>query len=130
MTNILLVLLLTLLTACDGKEEGGGGSSGGITGGNGGSTTSPYTSNDPLFSHQWHLINNGQAAFSKNGGVAGIDINLSKAATSGLKGSGVTIAVSDTGIEIGHEDLSLNYSATGSKNFLLAEAPQFCFLTI
>lgn len=124
MTNFSFVLLLCLLVACDGKEEGGGGQTtgGGTSGGSttGGTTTSPFKSNDPLFDHQWHLVNSGQTSFAKNGGVAGIDINLAKASTNGIKGNGVLIAVSDTGIEIGHEDLSQNYSAAGSKNFLLA----------
>ena len=31
---------------------------------------------DPLFSQQWHLINNGQRAFATSSGTSGVDLNL------------------------------------------------------
>ena len=107
MKNSFFILCLAFLSACNG---GGGGSSSS-------SSSTNFQSNDPLFSQQWHLKNTGQTSFAKEGGTKGIDINLAEAASSGLTGNGVRVGVSDSGIEITHEDLNLNYDLSGSKNF-------------
>jgi kexin len=68
---------------------------------------------DPLYSDQWHLHNNGQSA----GLLAGEDINVEPVWSSGVKGSGVLLAVVDDGLEIGHEDLVANVAADKSWDY-------------
>jgi hypothetical protein len=98
--------------------NGSGGSSG--AGGTAfpGCGTSPFASPDPLFQYQWYIRNTGQAAFSNFGGNANEDIHLCGPSTP--RGTGVTVAVVDTGAESGHEDLgNLDVTGTGttSHNF-------------
>ena len=72
---------------------------------------------DPLFAEQWHLVNTGQTAFSERGGVAGEDLRMTSAIDAGHGGSGVTLAIVDSGLEICHPDLAANAGAGGSYNF-------------
>jgi subtilisin family serine protease/subtilisin-like proprotein convertase family protein len=72
---------------------------------------------NPLVSQQWHLKNIGQTAFADVGGAATMDINVDPAFGLGYTGAGVTVAVVDTGLEIAHEDLSVNVITNGSWNF-------------
>lgn len=72
---------------------------------------------NPLVSQQWYLQNTGQDAFSSRGGLPGIDLNLATTHSKMIRGAGVTIAVIDDGLEIGHPDLSPNI-VPGSRNFL------------
>ena len=44
---------------------------------NGGSDIDPPT--DPLFTHQWHITNTGQTAFSRSAGSVGSDMNMKAA---------------------------------------------------
>jgi len=71
---------------------------------------------DPLYKYQWHLDNTGQTNFATTGGTAGADIDVDSAVISGITGSGVTVAVLDTGLELAHEDLSDNI-VNGSWDF-------------
>ncbi len=63
---------------------------------------------DPLFGNQWHLLNTGQKNFATNAGVAGNDLNLGDAYNDNLTGVGVSIAVSDSGLDLNHEDIDDN----------------------
>lgn len=74
---------------------------------------------DPLTQYAWHLKNLGQKGFSTGAGVAGQDINLAPVIADGGLGTGVRVAVSDTGVEIAHEDLAANLSAGESRNYTL-----------
>ncbi len=56
--------------------------------------------NDPLFGNQWHLKNTGQG-----GGLPGADIKATFAWDLAT-GSGMTIAVIDSGVEPAHNDLT------------------------
>ncbi|MCG7563791.1 MULTISPECIES: S8 family peptidase [unclassified Pseudoalteromonas] len=76
----------------------------------------PLMPGDPLVSHQWHLQNTGQAAFSDRGGKAGEDMNLSLTHALGILGTGVTAAVIDGAVELTHPDLRDNVRP-GSWNF-------------
>lgn len=61
---------------------------------------------DPLFSHQWHLLNTGQ-----NGAVFGVDINVTKVWEE-FTGRGVKVGIWDDGIDYTHQDLAANYDTT------------------
>lgn len=63
---------------------------------------------DPLVSYAWHLQNTGQNAFSSGAGIAGNDLRVLRAHSLGYIGRGIRIAVSDSGIETNHPDLSSN----------------------
>ncbi|WP_047258177.1 S8 family serine peptidase [Chromobacterium subtsugae] len=77
----------------------------------------PLQPGDPLAAQQWHLQNTGQNAFSKRGGVKGVDLNLAFTHLRGIRGVGTTIAVIDDGLEIRHPDLAANI-VPGSKNLV------------
>lgn len=72
---------------------------------------------DPLTQYAWHLRNRGQKTFASNAGTSGQDAKVVDVIRTGITGSGVRIAVSDTGLEISHEDLSGNVYAGGSRNY-------------
>lgn len=74
---------------------------------------------DPLFENQWHLLNTGQKNFATNGGVAGNDLNLGEAYNSRVTGVGVVVAVSDSGLDVDHEDIDDNLFSF-HKNYLLS----------
>ncbi len=74
---------------------------------------------DPLKTEAWHLKNIGQKAFSNISGVPGVDLHMDKTIAEGISGAGIKIAVSDTGIEIKHEDLADNIIPGVSKNYNL-----------
>lgn len=87
------------------------------------STLGPYTITvlgDPLKQYQWHLKNSGQNNFATNIGTSGVDLNLSQATLDGITGVGVKVAVSDSGVEILHEDLSPNIISGASRNYNLS----------
>ncbi len=72
---------------------------------------------DPLFAQQWHLINNGQRAYSTSSGTSGMDLNLRTTFSRSITGTGASIAVSDTGLEISHPDLVSNLHDGNHKNY-------------
>ena len=78
-------------------------------------------SGDPLYQYQWHLNNTGQTNFANNTGTAAEDINVDSVIADGLTGSGVIVAVVDTGLEIAHEDLSANIVSSGSWDFVSSD---------
>ena len=78
---------------------------------------------DPLAPHSWHLGNYGQKSFSYRGGKPGWDPGIRAANQMGYTGEGVRIAVSDTGLEIDHEDLSDNTLPGEHRNYNLSRRP-------
>ncbi|PVZ63414.1 tandem-95 repeat protein [Pelagibaculum spongiae] len=72
---------------------------------------------DPLYSEQWHLNNTGQRAYSASSGVVGQDINIDDLHQNQNNGSGIFVAVVDTGLEINHPDLKNNVISGKSKNY-------------
>lgn len=103
------VCTICLLISCIKKESDVGGR--GFV---------PTTTTDPLYRYQWHLENTKQTSFSTSSGLLGFDINHASLLSKDINGSGVLIAISDSGIEIDHEDLAANYQTGISKNFQLA----------
>ena len=78
----------------------------------------PTEEEDPLLEHQWHIKNNGQLALSSSSGVVGADLRMDQSIEDGYTGSGVRVAVVDTGLEICHPDLADNIEPGASVNFL------------
>ena len=77
----------------------------------------PTLGNDPMAREQWYLSNTGQMAYSDFAGTPGADLRLSAAQGLGLRGSGVKVAVVDSGLQIAHPDLAANV-VPGSWNFV------------
>ena len=72
---------------------------------------------DPLTKYFWPLSNTGQTVFAKRPGDTGNDLNLLKTITQRTAGRGVRIAISDTGVEIDHEDLRDNMLSGEHRNY-------------
>ncbi|GMR20311.1 MAG: hypothetical protein BMS9Abin36_0906 [Gammaproteobacteria bacterium] len=68
---------------------------------------------DPLYIDQWHLKNTGQG-----GGVLNEDIDVEPVWASGIRGTGVRVAVVDDGLEIAHEDLAPNVVPNKSHDYV------------
>lgn len=86
----------------------------------GGQSYGPYTVSvvgDTYKEEQWHLINTGQKAYALNAGVADQDIHLKESVKNNILGTGVTIAISDTGTYIAHPDLVENVIPGKSRNY-------------
>lgn len=84
------------------------------------STFGPYTvyvQGNPLKEFQWHLKNTGQTSFALSGGVIGEDMHMSATVASRITGAGVRVAISDSGIFLGHEALSANVLNGESRNY-------------
>jgi len=77
----------------------------------------PVAKSDPLYAQQWHLKNTGQGAFSSEGGVAGIDLNVESLFDAGERGNGVKVLVLDDGLDIRHPDLAANVDPARLRNF-------------
>lgn len=85
-----------------------------------------FSIDDPLFEHQWSLLNVGQSALAKSGlgGVANQDAQLFETTSitaqdyaMGIYGRGAIIGVLDDGVDISHADLQENMLASGSYDF-------------
>lgn len=72
---------------------------------------------DPLKDYSWHLVNTGQKSFASRSGTSGYDINLQSVHGDGVTGSGVKVVVSDTGVEVNHDDLINNMMTGFHKNY-------------
>lgn len=71
---------------------------------------------DPLFSKQWHLFNTGQEVgnpdYQPIFAAPGEDLHLLGAWNLGYTGLGVIVGVTDSGVELNHDDLAVNISPT------------------
>lgn len=118
MRHFLIFLIFAILSACGGSRDGGGGDGGG--GGGLASSTSPTLAWDSAsastisayktseYNSQYGLnqINAAEA-------YAALETNSKEVA-----GGGITIAVVDTGVQTNHVEISGNYTATGSYDFV------------
>jgi thermitase len=73
---------------------------------------------DPWWPYMWGLANTGQAPFA---GTPGSDIHLLDA-WSFSQGAGQTVAVVDSGVDLGHDDLA-GQVAAGGRNFVQGTDP-------
>src|SRR5690606_38971622 len=71
----------------------------------------------PLAPYAWHLKNSGQKSFAASAGKSGQDMKISDVHDLGYFGQGVRVAVSDSGTEVLHEDLSLNEYSLGHRDY-------------
>lgn len=99
--------ILMILSGCPSESDDGDSDEGNSSG-----------SGTLLNSYQWHLSNTGQSAFTSTTGTADEDINQEVTYNSGLKGSGVIVAVVDSGLEIAHDDLTENVVSGESWDFV------------
>lgn len=119
-------LVLAVLAACGGGSDPAPASNPGT----GTATTTCYdggvantvAGDDPFAANAWHLKNTGPnqvVSAAANNGVAGMDANVENVhkAGKGCTGKGVTIAIVDSGLELGHEDLADNVLAGKSWSF-------------
>ena len=72
---------------------------------------------NPLKDQQWHLKNSGQKSYAYFAGTAGADIHMGTVIADGIDGTGVKIAISDTGVVLAHEGLQANVLAGQSRNY-------------
>lgn len=82
-----------------------------------------YVPIDPLFGAQWHLYNSGIQLYADGittAGATGIgnDLNV-EPVWSTFRGTGVRIAVVDTGLDLFHEDLAANVAPNESYDYTL-----------
>ena len=63
---------------------------------------------DILAGDAWHLNNTGQRSFAGANGTSGEDLNINDVINMGFRGTGIKIAVSDTGVDLSHPDLNDN----------------------
>lgn len=80
---------------------------------------------DPLRQYAWHLNNTEpQSAFSARNGSSTLSINADPVYQRGITGAGVRVAVSDSGVEINHDDLYQNSLGNEHRNYSLS-APYY-----
>ena len=73
---------------------------------------------DVLKEQQWHLTNLGQKAYAYTAGTSGEDIHLSSTVNGNIYGTGVRVAISDSGTVVAHPDLAPNNLNSENRNYL------------
>lgn len=81
-------------------------------------------SSDPLYAYAWYLNNTGQNTFATLNALIGSDISIKQAIEDGYTGQGIKVAVSDSGVELNHDDLTDNASISTSKDYQI-QAPYY-----
>jgi subtilisin family serine protease len=76
-----------------------------------------FVRGDQLRPFQWHLENDGVSKFSNSAGTLDEDMDVLSVWQAGHYGQGVRIAVSDSGVDIAHTDLSNNMLAGMHRNY-------------
>ena len=82
-----------------------------------------FSQGDPLLRHQWFINNTGQKAFADFAGLSGEDLNVidawrtEDASSDLILGDDIKIAVSDTGVEIEHQDLRDNIRKSANRDY-------------
>lgn len=81
-----------------------------------------FVRGDQLRSFQWHLENDGVSKFSNSAGTLDEDMVVLPVWQAGYFGQGVRVAVSDSGVDIAHADLSNNMLAGMHRNYFNGSA--------
>ncbi len=129
MRQVLILCSIFILTACEitGQTSNPLKSTGTPEDSTPTTPTTPshnYTSDgDPLAPYAWHLENTGQKGFSSGAGAIGEDLKVKQALSFGLTGQGVKIAISDSGVDIYHEDLQDNQLPMSEHRSYTSENP-------
>ena len=103
-----LLIVLVLLAGCNSKTTK---SKGVLSGG--------FISNgqpDPLAAYMWHTKNLGQTNFSSTTALSGKDANLGTTHSTYL-GTGINIVISDSRVDLNHQDIFPNAYASVSRNY-------------
>jgi subtilisin-like proprotein convertase family protein/subtilisin family serine protease len=121
MRPFFLLFSLAILSSSCVKDEGivseannsngttsGGTSTGGTS--TGGTSTGSSSQTDPLLAESWHYHSDGKGTgYSTSLAQNDADINVTSVHEDlGIKGAGIRIAISDTGVELTHPDLAGN----------------------
>ena len=77
----------------------------------------PDRGEDPLFSQQWYLKNNGQSAGAENGGTSGEDMHITDVWNTYTGSKEYAIAIVDDGIDVDHPDLVDNLDLSMSYKY-------------
>lgn len=77
-----------------------------------------YVRGDALRVYQWHLENDGVSFFSRDPGTVDEDMDVSEVWEAGILGNGVSIAVSDSGVDVNQEDLTANLLSSEHRNYV------------
>lgn len=83
-------------------------------------TISIALNGDPLREHAWHLENTAQKTFMLISGSLGYDLNVSPVFEDDITGQGIRIAISDSGVEVTHDDLFDNALAGQHRDYSLS----------
>jgi subtilisin family serine protease len=115
-------LIIPLLSQSCVKDEGKIPVSANTAGGatfddNDVATGTIYTGSDPLTAQAWHIKNTGQKAYSQTAGLSGQDSKINDAHELGYTGKNIRIAVSDSGVDLAHPDLSGNQLVGEHRNY-------------
>ena len=117
---ILIFSFIFLIASCvKGADSISTGDTVGDTGGGTTGSTEVPGAADPLAAQAWHLKNTGQNTYSTGTGVSGEDISVAEAIAEGYTGVGVRIAVSDSGTDVDHEDLTGTQLAGEHRNYAI-----------
>lgn len=84
-------------------------------------------SSDPLSAYAWHLNNFGQSTFSTSSATSGEDSKINYVHSSGFKGAGIKIAISDSGTDIYHRDLISNAYSDGHRDYSSDDSSSWSF---
>ncbi len=77
-----------------------------------------YLPNDPFVNEQWSILNTGSNIPGNVSGVSDCDMDIDSAWMQGRGSSNVIVAISDTGIDTLHEDISPNLIPGSGYNFI------------